>query len=523
MYRPLHILSCGIALLLLGSITAPAARAQLVLDPQFDDQLVLGTLSAPVAMSFVPGSTTNQWRMLFVEQKLRRVRLVVNGALSTTDPVGTIPDVVSSGNEQGLLSLAIDPRWPEKPYVYIHYNSTTGFVRLSRFTLAGDLAFTGNGALTLDPATRYDLITNIPDLSTNHNGGCLRFTADHKLLFSTGEDFQYCVAQDSTSLLGKLLRLEVKDLPDTAGGPPPLSLLTPADNPWAGSANAVRALQYAVGLRNPFRFQVDAQDGMVYLGDVGNVTWEEVDRVPPGSNCGWPVYEGFVQSSSCVTGVPNPHNAPIAVYDHGSLGGRSVMLLAVYRSPGATAPHAFPAEYEGTVFYSDYYTGLFRGVRWNGTTWTPVSTPGLDPNWATGAQNVNDGTIGPDGALWYLRQSVSFGLNTGQIRRIRYTGALDAPGRSDGALSLALASGNPAHAGVALRYVLAEAGDVTLEILDASGRRVRGLVTGATTAGEHTIHWDGRDDGGAQTAAGVYFARLAHPAGVRTLRISRLP
>src|SRR6185503_9476370 len=128
-----------------------------------------------------------------------RVRLVVQGGLAASDPVLTVPSVDASYGEEGLLGIAIDPGWPARPYLYLQYTVAGEPIhRIARFTVAGDLAFAGNGALTIDPATRYDVLT-VPRAAEFHNGGTLRFGPDGKLYSSIG-DYTVCGAQTLADL-----------------------------------------------------------------------------------------------------------------------------------------------------------------------------------------------------------------------------------------------------------------------------------------------------------------------------------
>src|SRR5439155_15209277 len=162
----------------------------------------INMLTAPVGMAFLPDS-----RLLLVEQLSGAVKLWTGPGTATT--ILTVPGV-RSGIERGLLGIAVDPGWPSKPYVYVHYDYYSypdSDVRISRFTCAGDLLYTGDGALTIDPASRDDGLTGNRDRYPNHNGGTLRFGPDGMLYASFGDDLDACAAQDSTNLDGKILRL----------------------------------------------------------------------------------------------------------------------------------------------------------------------------------------------------------------------------------------------------------------------------------------------------------------------------
>jgi glucose/arabinose dehydrogenase len=459
-------------------------------------------------MAFLPDG-----RLLVVEQKSAKIRLFVNGTLSATDPVATLPGVRTSGAEQGLLGITVDPGWPARPYLYVHCDDNSGsWIRISRFTAAGDLAFTTDGLLTVDPATRYDLLNRLPDNASNHNGGTVRFGPDGMLYVSLGEDANRCAAQDSSFLGGKILRLDVSRLPAGAGGPPPFALLVPPGNPWGAAPDSGARLVWAQGLRNPFRFSVDPADGALYVGDVGENTWEEIDRIAGGGgNYGWPRREGpLTQSPTCpnplVTGLP-----PIYAYDRtGS--GASIIGGCVYRRPTG-APTGLPSVYEGDYFFSEYYTGFLRRLTGSGASWSlaaPVAGQPSATDWGQGFDQVSDWAVGPDGALWYCRQSTNYASNTGDIRRIVVTGNTSAPAPpAPAGVEFAPPRPTPAVGRATLHYTLSTAARVSLAVFDAAGRRVRTLEPSQQKAADrYDVTWDGHDDDGRAVSPGLYVARL---------------
>src|SRR5438093_2809 len=171
----------SLALTLAVLLLAPGeSRGQAVLPDPFADQLVAGGLSYPVGMAFLPDH-----RVLVVEQVSARVLLAIGDAPATVRVIGTIPGVNTTGGERGLLGIAVDPGWPGRPYVYVHSTAlgNPNSVVISRFTLGGDLSFTGDGILILDPASRYDVF-RVPDVHTTHNGGTVRFGPDGRLYAS---------------------------------------------------------------------------------------------------------------------------------------------------------------------------------------------------------------------------------------------------------------------------------------------------------------------------------------------------
>ncbi|MDZ4805119.1 MAG: PQQ-dependent sugar dehydrogenase [Candidatus Eisenbacteria bacterium] len=386
-----------------------ATMSSAALPTNFADQSVVTGLSQPAGMAFLPDG-----RMLIIEQKTRNVRLVLAGG-ATADTTLIIADVNTSGNERGLLGMAIDPQWPTRPNIYFYFDQTPSIKNyIVRYTATGDLSNGASSNLTL--GSRYNIMTDIPDAASNHNGGTLRFGIDGKLYASLGEDADACGAQNNTLLKGNILRLDIDNLPAGAGGPPAKSLITPVDNPFVGSANANTKLVFAFGLRNPFRFQIDSLTGILYIADVGQNTFEEIDECDGGENFGWPNFEGNAFfSGTCPAASPV---GPIATYDRTGFASASIISGPRYRRV-CGGLYTFPADYEGDVFYSEYYQGFLRRLRNTAGTWAPAPGAPGQPNandWATATTNVSDYAIGPDGAIYYCKQF------TAGIRRIVYTG-----------------------------------------------------------------------------------------------------
>ena len=515
----------SIALLALATLTLPAiARARSASVPVgFTDDGIAGSLDEPVSLAEVPDpASVPARRVLFVEQRTARVGLVIDGAVSTLD---TIPGVSALDEERGLLGVAVDPGFPARPYVYLHLTDGRAghSVTVSRFTLGGDLAFTGTGALTLDLASRYDLLDALPDNAPNHNGGTVRFGPDRMLYVSLGDDATGCPAQDITVPVGKILRLDVSRLPEGPGGPAPIALLAPGDNPFATEPDSTARLVWTFGLRNPFRFQVDMQTGALFIADVGEFTWEELDRADRGGmNMGWPFYEGPASHLDCGFTPVAPATPPIAYYSHPT--GYVAMAGPVYRLPMAGA-WRFPPEYEGNCFFFDYYIGFLRRFQDMGTGWVLASPVPGQPNatdWGSSFDFVADMIELSDGTIWYCRQSDG-GPLTGEIRRIRSTFAAGVADAGADRLALAPPAPSPTRGPTRLSWTQARAERVSLAIFDAQGRLVRTLVDGlARDAGSHTVTWDGTDGAGRRAGPGLYFARLRVGDAVRQARLARL-
>ncbi len=461
----------------------------------FSDELIVGGLRFPTGIAFLPDG-----RLLVVEQKSSRILLVRHSGVPRADSAGFVPNVNTGGSERGLLGIAVDPAWPSRPYIYTHSNDLTGKIKISRFKVSGALTDPA-GTLSIDPASRYDLITDIPDNAFNHNGGTVRFAPDGTLYVSLGEDATSPAAQDTTSLRGVILRLAVDGLPD-GPGTASRAQITPAGNPFAGVGGLNARLIWEYGLRNPFRFQFDHLTGELLIADVGENTWEEVDIANHGGmNFGWPHYEGDAVFSS---GQPltGPATFPIFTLNH-STGAAAIMAAAIYRHP-AGGTRSFPAAYEGDAFVSDYFSSVMVRLHRDGDTWAvaaPVPGQPSSGSWGTGFDQVSDYAIGAEGGLWYCRQS-------GEIRRVVSTATSNVPPPAS-LLEFSQPYPLPSAGRVEFDWVLPALSRVTLAIHDVRGRRVRSLIGARSDApGRYHATWNGLDAGGRAVGSGIYFARL---------------
>lgn len=371
----------------------------------FSDTLVTSGLVGPLSLAFLPDGSD---RMVIIEQA-GVIRAWDGATLSMLHAMTG----VNTGGERGLLGVAIDPDWPSRPYLYVHYTASPAplpYVQVARFTLT-------DAPLAINPATKLILIDDMPDNQSNHNGGTLRFGPDKTLYISVGDDATAfgCTAQDLTVLAGKILRIRVDDTIDPANR----ATLAPPDNPFANSPNDNAKLVWAYGLRNPFRFHIHPYTGRVFIGDVGQNTWEEVSVANrSGENFGWPYWEGQVRYrlTLCPTDASLPSTTgPIYVYPNP--GGASVIGAAVYVGRSFPTDDSFPPAYDDDFFFTDYYAGFLRVLRENADG-TFGLVAGVTPtNWGSGYAFVADFVEGPDGDLW-------FATGGGQLRRIAFTAAV---------------------------------------------------------------------------------------------------
>ncbi len=324
------------------AVTAAAAAAfALVLaaqDPARADGIRLDPvargLDEPVHVAAPAGDAR-----LFVTEKGGRIRVIRDGRLLER-PYLDIARDVSTGGEQGLLSVAFHPRFRDNGRFYVNFTDRRGDTRVVGYR--ADPA-----ADTADPASAA-LVLHVPQPYANHNGGHVLFGPDGMLYVGMGDGGAggdpHGHAQDRRSLLGKLLRLDVD------GGVP---YAVPPGNPFAGGRT--RAEIWALGLRNPWRIAFDS--GLVYIADVGQNRWEEVNVAPAdrgGLNYGWRTMEG----AHCYR---NPFCGreglvlPAVAYDHDD--GCSVIGGVVYR--GRAAPVL-----AGRYLYSDWCGGWLRSFTW---------------------------------------------------------------------------------------------------------------------------------------------------------------
>jgi glucose/arabinose dehydrogenase len=493
----------------LSASTAPAS----VLPPDFVDETLVQGLNDAISMAFLPDG-----RLLFTERVTGRVRMIVNNHVASTDPAVTVPDVDSSNDERGLQGIAVDPRWPAFPFVYVCFTKTGSVIQLVRYTASGTLS--GANAEDLTLGSPYVVMGNLPDIVATHNGLGLRFGTDGRLLFSLGDDRAPCSAQVPGILVGKLLRLDVTRLPSGGGGPPPYALLIPNDNPFVG-ADSLASLVYAYGLRNPWRFHVDPVNGAVLLADVGEDLYEEVDEIFPGENYGWPFREGPLVESAPTCGPDNGGYAPPIFFIDHTTGWAAILTATVYR-PTPTGNRDWPASYWGNLFLLDHYVGGLRRFERSGSSWAPAPfIPGqanaLD--WGAGFSFTTDWLVGPDGSLYWIKRWDSTG-NTANASfgRIRYTGPPVSVEPQAVAGRTLTAAPNPFAGSVELGWRVADMGPVSIGIFDVAGRRVRRLRD-ESGGREGRLTWDGRDESGLRLAPGLYLARLGTASDAPSVRL----
>jgi len=297
-------------------------------------------LSSPIELISPVGDAR-----LFVAEQTGAVRIIAGGQMLATPFVDVTNDVRCCG-EQGLLGIAFHPDHADNGFFYVSYTDDAGDSRIDRFTVSGDPD-------VIDVATRLNIMT-VSQPFSNHNGGKIDFGDDGMFYFALGDggsgDDPLNSGQNTTTLLGSLLRIDVNAAEPYA---------IPSGNPFAGSATNREEI-WAHGLRNPWRFSFDRVAGNVYIGDVGQGAYEEVNVVEVdavGINYGWNIMEGMHcrpgGGANCDrTGL----TLPVLEYENGS-GGCAVIGGYVYR--GTAIP-----EIVGHYFYSDNCGGWLRSFRY---------------------------------------------------------------------------------------------------------------------------------------------------------------
>jgi glucose/arabinose dehydrogenase len=369
-------LVCALAAFLLTVFSVRAAS----LPAGFIDVVVGAGFTNASSMAIAPDGR------VFVCQQNGLVRVVKNGLVL---PVPFISLGVNTANERGLLGITLDPGFGTNNFVYLHYTTNApvagNFVqRVSRFTANGDVAAVGSEMV---------LVETDPFLADRELGGGLGFGADGMLYIGAGvrelggglgfgaDGMLYIGAgqassssQTTNSLFGKILRIQ----PD--GG-------IPADNPFFGQNTGKNRATWALGLRNPFVIAFQRGTGRLFINDVGGFSREEINEGFAGANYGWPTCEG-----NC--SVPNAaFRNPLYSFGHGP--SNAITGGVFYNPPSAL----YPTQYVGKYFFGDLATANIQVL--------DPATTNVSPFAAKLVGNLVSLQVGPDGALYYLVQSVS--------------------------------------------------------------------------------------------------------------------
>ena len=442
--------------------------------------------------------------LTYVVQQNGIIRVLVDGNLQATPFLNIDPRVVSGG-EQGLLCLALHPDFLNNGEFFVNYSSASesGATKVSRFTLLGGDPLIG------DPDSEENLLT-VAQPFTNHNGGWIEFAPDSTFYIGMGDGGSGGDpgnrAQNGNVLLGKILRLDVD-----SGTPYGI----PADNPFVGGGDGFLDEIWAYGVRNPWRNSFDRETDDLWIGDVGQNLWEEIDFEPAntgGRNYGWRLMEGLAcynPPSNCDDGSLT---LPIHVYSHAL--GNSVTGGYVFRDS------AVP-ELNGLYIFADFGSGRIWSLEHDGNGGNVVVTERTS-EFSPSNEGFTINTVasfgeGPNGELYIC----DYG---GQVYQVvpDPTDAGDVQVDPTSNLRLELASTNPFSAASPLQFAvnLPQSEDLSIEVIDALGRQVRALASGPYTAGRNGFVWNGRTDDGDFAASGVYFLRAITTKQTTTQKVS---
>ncbi len=395
----------SIALSAIAPLTAFAA-----LPAGFEVETLSGGLTLPTAITFAPDGR------IFIAEKGGAVRIWKNGAVLAT-PLIQLTDVNTYG-DRGLIGIAIDPNFSTNGHLFLLYTYEntpgTNFAgpktgRLVRVKVIGDVADessktvilgTIGGTLATPSCESYAVTADcIPSDSPSHSVGGLRFGPDGKLYVTLGDGshFEYVDpramrAQNLDALAGKVLRINADGT-------------APSDNPYyTGSATANRSKVYAYGFRNAYRFNFRPSNNALYVGDVGWSNWEEVNKVVPGANYGWPCREGNATTTGYNCDV-NPHVNPLYTYAHDGNGAGAIAAGAF--------PTAYPSTYNNSFFIGDYAQNWIKRVEVNAADgFVSVQNFMMAADGSNGPVALDRG---PDGNIYYLA------IYTGELKRFLYT------------------------------------------------------------------------------------------------------
>jgi glucose/arabinose dehydrogenase len=312
---------------------------------------------------------------LFVVEQRGRIRIIKNDTVLGTDFLDISSKVSSSGNERGLLGMAFHPDYDSNGFFYVSYTRSSGHASVvERYQVSGnpDVADSASGTIIFGPVSQP---------FSNHNGGCIKFGPDGKIYLGLGDGGSAgdpdCNAQNGSNLLGKILRLN-EDGSAAAG------------NPFLSDPVFLNEI-WAYGLRNPWRFSFDRENGDLYIADVGQGSWEEVDFQPAsstgGENYGWKVMEGSscFSTNNCPNYTPSCNDPsltdPIHEYDH-SGGNCSITGGYVYRGCAISG-------LQGNYFFADYCSEKIWSFQYDGVNKTNFQdrTASLDPS---GPQTIDE-------------------------------------------------------------------------------------------------------------------------------------
>jgi uncharacterized repeat protein (TIGR03806 family) len=335
---------------------------------------MLPAFKNPVLILQAPGDNT---RFFVVQQGGSVLSFANDPNAATTQPFMTFPAgtvTIGSAGEGGLLSIAFHPDWANNHTAFLSY--TIGQGGAVKTSIVSRIK-SSDGNQTLDLGTEETGFLNVAQPYDNHNGGNMQFGPDGNLYIGFGDGGSgydpQSNGQNTNTLLAKMLRI---------GAGPTGAYTIPSDNPFAKGGGKPEI--YAYGLRNPWRWSFDKSTGDLWVGDVGQDTWEEVDKVKLGGNYGWSPREGYVCTLSKANPCPK-YADPVVVYLHTN-GNKSITGGYVYR--GASIP-----ELIGTYIFADYASGNLFSIAYDAANVGSVNPLVTAPTSVSSFGQGNDGEL----------------------------------------------------------------------------------------------------------------------------------
>jgi glucose/arabinose dehydrogenase len=282
---------------------------------------------------------------LFVTEQLGKVRVIQDEVLQTANFIDLSADTLGD-QERGLLGITLDPNFATNRHVYLYHtaNKPAPHNRIVRVTVSASNPNVADLSTLRTVVDLEDIETpqDTEVTATWHHGGAIHFGADGKLYVAVGDHRHAAYAQDDNTTKGKILRMTIN-----ADG----SWSVPSDNPFCTTPGLIKCLNYRKGLRNPFTFAIRPTTNDLYIGDVGDSSWEEVNvalAADPSNrrNFGWPTTEGMFDNA-----VQPNFKRPAYAYAHGTAPGQGCAIVGAGFYP-ASGP--WPAEYHGKFFFMDF-------------------------------------------------------------------------------------------------------------------------------------------------------------------------
>jgi glucose/arabinose dehydrogenase len=460
---------------------------------------VASDLNRPIYCTAPPGDS----RLFIIEQR-GVIKILQNGVvlpLPFLDIDALIPNVTGN-DERGLLGLAFHPNYAQNGFFYVNYINLGSDTIIARFHVSAD----PNRADSLSAQQ----VMFIDQPFTNHNGGHLAFGPDNYLYIGMGDggsagDPQGNGQRDDT-MLGKMLRIDING--DDFPADPNRNYAIPPTNPFVGAGNPLDEI-WSKGLRNPYRWSFDRLTGDLYIADVGQGCWEEINfqagGVAGGQNYGWVIMEGlhcYIPAQGCNPSCTPQHILPIHEYSH-SEAGFSCSVTGGYSYRGSIP------SIQGRYFFADFCSNQIYSFRYTGGAVTELTnrTAELAPGGGLSITGIAGFGEDANGELYIVDRDAG---TTGEVYKVvDPTSGVDPVPAPQARFEVSPATPNPFTDAIDFDIHTAAAGVMKVEVFDAAGRLVRTLAENTSIpSGTRNLVWNGQMDAGQAAPSGIYFLRV---------------